>query len=113
MLARLLAVDGVREASLTLARDFQTNGERLAAFGEPVRLFERQVTVRITPMVNALALCALARALGYLALDVRVGAIPLRREIAVGLALLYEAQRGGAMLVCITRLEDDLLVVVR
>jgi hypothetical protein len=63
-------------------------------------------------MVNAFGGRAPARSLGDLLLDVRVRAVFLRREVAVGFALFYQSHRGGAVLVGVTRLEDDLLVVV-
>ena len=113
MVARLLAVDGVGEARLPLARDFEADGERLAGFGALVRLRERQVAVGVAAVVNAFGDGCASRALGDLPLDVQVRAVFLRREVAVGLALLDETQRGGAVLVGVTRLEDDLLVVVR
>ena len=110
--ARLLAVDRVFEARRAFARDLQAHGERLARFGTPIRLFERQISVRITSVVSALGRAALPRSLGYLLLDVPVRARALRSEVAVGLALFDETLRGRAVLVGVTRLEDYLLVKV-
>jgi hypothetical protein len=54
-----------------------------------------------------------ARAVGNLLLDVRVGALALRREVAVGAPLAHEPRGGLAVLAGVTGLEDYLLVIVR
>ena len=62
-------------------------------------------------MVGAFGRRMRARPLGDLLLHVRISALGLRREIAIGLALRDE-RSAAARCLSAFRLEDDLLVVV-
>ncbi len=53
-----------------------------------------------------------ARAFGDVLLDVRVSALLLRREVAIGFAFFNQLPRGRAMLVGIIRLKNFLFVVI-
>jgi hypothetical protein len=88
IIARLLAVDDIGEKGFSFLRDFQANCEGVAAGSAPVRVFLRQLAVRIAAMIHAFCGSG-ARPLGYAFLDARVGTLHLRREIAVGATLFY------------------------
>src|SRR5438067_8929789 len=97
--------------SLSLARDFQANGEGSARFGFAVRLFFGKIAVRIAPVVLPAFCCLSACTLGYALLNGCIRAFFFRREITIGFAFFKKPQRSSAMLRRVVGLKDNLFVV--
>ena len=104
VIAFLKSVNRVFKTRLSRLGNFQTNRKRLARFGFRVRFFFRQIAIRI--VAHVLFAVLLPRAFDDRLLDVFVGGLFLRREIAVRFAFFQQAKRGGAMLFGVVGLKE-------